>query len=72
MVDGDGRVVLTAMATVRNTTITVEKEVQLQASQRSTPASLRSPDEGYGGGHNNDNTSVSLCTDEYVSVAPET
>lgn len=70
--DGDGRVVLTAMATVRNTTITVEKEVQLQASQRATPAAQRSPDEGYGGGHNNDNTSVSLCTEEYVAVSPET
>lgn len=69
--DSDGRVVITAMAAVRNTTVTVEKEIQLQASLNVTPAALQSPDQGYGGGHNNDNTSVSLCADEYVAVTAD-
>jgi len=70
-VDSDGRVVITAMATVRNTTVTVEKEVQLQSAGALVGASMGSPDEGYGGGHNNDNTSVSLCTEEYLAVSQE-
>jgi hypothetical protein len=64
--DSDGRVVITAMATVRNTTITIEQEVLL--TLQSGPQALlpQSPDEGYGGGHNNDNSAVSVCPDSYV------
>ncbi len=67
--DGDGRVVLTAMATVRNTTVAIEQEMMLSAG--GSPAALlpQSPDEGYGGGHNNDNSAVSVCVDDYVEAA---
>lgn len=67
--DNDGRVVLTASARVRNTTATIEQEVLL--SFGFGPASLlpQSPDEGYGGGHNNDNSAVSVCADNYTSAA---
>jgi Tfp pilus assembly protein PilX len=66
----DGRVVLTAMATVRNTTITVEQEVALSGDQVVQPWKPQSPDEGYGGGHNNDNSSVSVCADDTVTYKP--
>jgi len=66
--DNDGRVVLTAMATVRATTVTVEQEVLFSAFQAARALLPQSADQGYGGGHNNDNTSVSVCTDEYVAV----
>ncbi|MBL4689481.1 MAG: hypothetical protein JKY37_33140 [Nannocystaceae bacterium] len=67
--DNDGRVVLTASARVRNTTVTIEQEVLL--SFGFGPASLlpQSPDEGYGGGHNNDNSAVSVCADNYTAAA---
>ncbi|MCX4239064.1 hypothetical protein, partial [Paraliomyxa miuraensis] len=66
--DSDGRVVLTAMATVRGTTVTIEQEVLL--SLRAGPQALlpQTPDEGYGGGHNNDNSAVSVCVDDYVAA----
>lgn len=66
--DDDGRIVLTAMATVRNATVAVEQEMLL--SLGSDPIALlpQSPDEGYGGGHNNDNSAVSVCADDYVPV----
>lgn len=66
--DGDSRVVLTAMATVRNTTVAIEQEMLL--STNTGPAVMRpqSPDEGYGGGHNNDNSAVSVCVDQYVAA----
>ena len=28
----------------------------------------QSPDEGYGGGHNNDNSAVSVCSDQFVQA----
>jgi hypothetical protein len=70
--DEDGRVVLTAMATVRNTTVTVEQEVLLNLSAGAANLLPQSPDEGYGGGHNNDNSAVSVCPDTYAAaeVAP--
>jgi Tfp pilus assembly protein PilX len=70
--DGDGRVVITAMATVRNTSIAIEQEVLLTLQAGPTPLLPQSPDEGYGGGHNNDNSAVSVCPDTFVvaSAAP--
>ncbi|MEM9457513.1 MAG: hypothetical protein AAGF11_25260 [Myxococcota bacterium] len=67
--DTDGRVVLTAMAQVRGTRVTVEQEMLLARSDG--PQSLRpqSPDEAYGGGHNGDNSAVSVCVDDYLFAA---
>jgi Tfp pilus assembly protein PilX len=66
--DEDGRVVITAMATVRGATVAIEQEVLL--SFRTGPQALlpQTPDEGYGGGHNNDNSAVSVCSDDYVAA----
>ncbi len=66
--DGDGRVVVTAMATVRNTTVTVEQELVLQVGAMDAVMQPQSPDEGYGGGHNNDNSAVSVCASDYVAA----
>jgi len=68
--DADGRVVLTAMASVRGTTIAIEQEMLLSASGGPTALLPQSADEGYGGGHNNDNSAVSVCVDDYVAAAP--
>ncbi len=64
--DHDGRVVLTARATVRGVAVTLERELSL--SPPSTPQAMlpQSADEGHGGGHNNDNTAVSVCRDDYL------
>jgi hypothetical protein len=64
--DDDGTVVLTAMATLRNTTVAIEQEVRLQPGAPIVPLQMASPDEGYGGGHNNDNSAVTVCRDDYV------
>lgn len=66
--DGDGRVVVTAMATVRNTTVTVEQELVLSVGAGAAVLQPQSADEGYGGGHNNDNSAVSVCASEYVAA----
>lgn len=66
--DGDGRVVVTAMATVRNTTVTVEQELVLSTGTGAAVMQPQSPDEGYGGGHNNDNSAVSVCASQYVAA----
>jgi hypothetical protein len=66
--DGDGRVVVTAMATVRNTQVTIEQEVLLSIGGGTSTVPPQTPDEGYGGGHNNDNSAVAICTDEYVQA----
>lgn len=66
--DSDGRVVVTAMATVRNTTVTVEQEVLLSSLNATGVLQPQTPDEGYGGGHNNDNSAVSVCVDDYVAA----
>lgn len=68
--DGDGRVVLTAMATVRNTTVAIEQEMLLSVNTGPSLMLPQSPDEGYGGGHNNDNSAVSVCVDQYVAATP--
>ncbi len=67
--DNDGRVILTATATVRNTTVTIEQEVLLSFGFGPSSLLPQSPDEGYGGGHNNDNSAVSVCSDDYASAA---
>lgn len=59
--DGDGRVVVTAMATVRGTTVTIEEEVLLSSAGAPQVYQPQSPDDGYGGGHNNDNSTVNVC-----------
>ena len=69
--DGDGRVVLTAMATIRNTTVAIEQEMVLSLGNGSTALLPQTPDEGYGGGHNNDNSAVSVCLDDYVAAAAQ-
>lgn len=67
--DGDGRIVLTATATVRNTSVTVEQEVLLGfGASFGMPQPARA-DEGYGGGHNNDNSAVAVCTDDFVAAS---
>jgi hypothetical protein len=66
--DEDGQVVITASARIRNTIVTVEKEVSLSSGDAAPVMQPVSPDEGYGGGHNNDNSAVSMCTDDFVSA----
>ncbi len=67
--DGDGRVVITAMATVRNTTVAIEQEMLLALGNIPEALLPQTPDEGYGGGHNNDNSAVSVCRDDYVTAS---
>jgi hypothetical protein len=64
--DTDGRVVLTAMATLRNTTVTVEQEFALAPGAAKQVWSMPSPDVGYGGGHNNDNVMADVCIENFV------
>lgn len=66
--DNDGRVVITAMAQVRNTAVAIEQEVLLSFGGGPTALLPQSPDEGYGGGHNNDNSAVSVCTEDYTEA----
>lgn len=66
--DNDGRVVITAMAQVRNTAVAIEQEVLLSFAGGPTALLPQSPDEGYGGGHNNDNSAVSVCTEDYAEA----
>ncbi len=68
--DNDGRVVVTAMATIRNTSVTIEQELMLSYGSGSAVLQPQSPDEGYGGGHNNDNSAVSVCTDQFIAADP--
>jgi hypothetical protein len=64
--DTDGRVVLTAMATLRNTTVAVEQEFALTPGSSAQAWSMESPDVGYGGGHNNDNVMADVCVENFV------
>lgn len=66
--DQDQRVVITAQATIRNTTVAIEQEVLLMAGGEGSMWQMASPDEGYGGGHNNDNTAVSVCEEGGTAV----
>lgn len=60
-VDQDATIVVTASATVRNTTVTVEEELLLQTGEGTSAWQPQSADRGYGAGHNNDNTTGSRC-----------
>lgn len=64
--DSDGRVVLTAMATVRNTTVAIEQEYALSPGSAQKAWSMASPDVGYGGGHNNDNVMADVCIENFL------
>lgn len=66
--DGDGRVTVTAMATVRNSTVTIEEEVLLGVGYGTQAWNPQTADEGYGSGHNNDNTSGSRCSTRSVNA----
>ncbi len=70
--DNDGRIVVTAQARIRNTTVTVEQEVTLAGLGGIGPLMPLSADEGYGSGHHNDNSAVAVCVDDFVegTVAP--
>jgi hypothetical protein len=68
MKDHDDRVVVTAQATIRNTTVAIEQELILEVEGGLKDWKMPSPDEGYGGGHNNDNTAVSVCQEGGVGV----
>lgn len=65
--DTDGRIVITAMATVRNTTVAIEQEILLSPGATAQTWQMASPDEQYGGSHNNDNAAVEVCKDNYLS-----
>lgn len=67
--DGDGKVVLTAMATIRNTTVVVEQEYSLTPSDNLQAWSMTSPDVGYGGGHNNDNVMADVCVEKFLGYS---
>jgi hypothetical protein len=64
--DTDGRVVLTGVATVRNTTIAIEQEIALTPGTQQQAWSMSSPDVGYGGGHNNDNVMADVCVENFL------
>jgi hypothetical protein len=64
--DDDGRVVLTAMATLRNTTVAVEQEFVIGPPTSAQPWSMTTPDTGYGAGHNNDNVIAEVCKQNYL------
>lgn len=71
LADTDGRVVLTAMATLRNTTVAVEQEFALAPGTAKASWSMESPDVGYGGGHNNDNVMADVCIENFVGYEGE-
>lgn len=66
--DADGRIVLTAMATLRNTTVAIEQELVVAPGQVAVPWQMQSPDLAYGGGHNNDNATVDVCRENYAKI----
>jgi len=67
--DNDGRVVFTAMATIRNTTVAVEQEISLLPGEGQAAWSMASPDIGYGGGHNNDNVMADVCVENFLGYS---
>ncbi|MEE9386205.1 MAG: hypothetical protein V3V08_22570 [Nannocystaceae bacterium] len=69
--DSDSRVIVTSMASLRNATVTIEQEMLIASSRGGGVWSMDTPDEGYGGGHNNDSTSVEVCRANYVGVSGE-
>lgn len=71
IVDKDGRVVLTGMARVRNSTVTIEQEYYFLPRAGVLAQSPATPDQGYGGGHNGDNAAVAVCEQDYASAKLE-
>ena len=69
-VDADRRIVLTAMATLRNTSVAIEQELIIAPGTNATPWQMQTPDLAYGGGHNNDNASVDVCRDSFAEALP--
>jgi Tfp pilus assembly protein PilV len=68
--DTNQSVVITVMATVRNATVAIEQTISITAETGRQVLQPQSPDEGYGGGHNNDNSAVSVCTEDFVAGTP--
>ncbi|EDM75361.1 hypothetical protein PPSIR1_15320 [Plesiocystis pacifica SIR-1] len=66
IIDGDNRVVLTAMATVGNSTVAVEQEFVLALADDKSSWNMATPDIGYGGGHNNDNVMADVCVENFL------
>jgi hypothetical protein len=66
LADSDGRVVLTAMATIRNTTVTVAQEYALTPGTSAQAWSMNTPDVGDGGGHNGDNVMAAVCIENFA------
>jgi hypothetical protein len=64
--DDDGRVVLTAMAVLRNTTVAIEQEFVIGPPSSAASWSMTTPDTGYGAGHNNDNVIAEVCQQNYL------
>jgi hypothetical protein len=56
--------------TVRNATVAIEQTISITADTGRQVLQPQSPDEGYGGGHNNDNSAVSVCTEDFVAGTP--
>ena len=54
------------MATLRNTTVAVEQEFRLTPGSAQQAWNMSSPDVGYGGGHNNDNSMADVCLSNFV------
>lgn len=70
--DEDWGIVITAMAEVRGSIVTVEQEFVLLDVTGIALWEMASPDLGYGGGHNNDSVAVETCEDGWktASVLP--
>jgi hypothetical protein len=69
--DTAGRVVRTALATLRNTPVVVEQEFTLASGAGKQAWSMNSPDVGYGGGHNNDNVMADVCLENFAGYEGE-
>ena len=70
--DEDGLVVLTALARLRNTEVAIEQEMDFGGVPGASPWNPVTPDEGHGVGHNNDNSSVVVCEENYVGAGGST
>ncbi len=66
--DSDKNVVLTAVARVRSTTIAIQQTVNLENGDAPLVYGSASSDQSYGGGHNNDRSSVNVCKNDYLQV----
>ncbi|TPV94090.1 MAG: hypothetical protein B7733_17150 [Myxococcales bacterium FL481] len=67
-VDRDHRVVLTALATLRTTSVAVEQELLLVPGGGASTWVMPTPDEGVGADHNNDHAAVEVCRANYLTA----